>query len=294
MITNLPPLSSLLAFDAAARHCSFTKAAKELYISQPAVSRRVATLENNLNLKLFDRSTKPMSLTAEGIELFGVLRSSLSRLETHISDMRARTQQQKFTIVAFAGFLTYWLIPRLPQLHTAFPDIDLRIMTADYDSDLSDGDIHVRFGDGNWPGFESKIVISERVYAVCSPQYIGKRKLPLTLKTLTQERLLQMSKNAGRWFDWDSWFEKVDNKQYHLKNTIEIDSYSMIISAALTGGGIALCWDGLLDPLVSNGALIRVSEDMAVSNEGYFATYKKGTTDEMLAKKVVDWLCNSQ
>jgi len=131
MHSKLPSFSSLLAFDAAARHNSFTKAANDLNVSQPAISRRVSLLEDDLGVKLFDRSTKPMTITPTGDELFDILSSGLSRLEAKVDDIRSRSSNRKFTIIAFPGFLSYWLIPRLPYLRASFPDIDLRIITSD-------------------------------------------------------------------------------------------------------------------------------------------------------------------
>ncbi|WP_420548735.1 LysR substrate-binding domain-containing protein [Curvivirga sp.] len=288
----LPPFTTLLAFDAAARHGTFTRAAAELNVSQPAISRRIALLEEDLGFKLFERTSKPMSLTKEGTELFEVLRSGLSRLETVVSDMRGRHSQRKFTIAAYSGFLSFWLMPKLPELRRNFPNLNLRLITSDYDKGSTGSDITIRFGAGEWDNLQYKKMLDEEVYAVCSPQYLENRDKFLSLADLAQEQLLELSDAPERWFDWKRWFTEVGANQISPKKTLEFDSYSMLVGAAVAGEGVALCWSGLLDAFIQQGSLIRASEEVATSNQGYYATYDSSIEPDSITMKVVDWLCS--
>lgn len=162
MRTILPSFGDLLAFDAAARHGSFTRAARDLNVSQPAISRRVAALEADLGVTLFGRETKPLQLTPTGRMLFDVLRSGLSRLEATIAEIRRTPEARKLTIAAAPGFLTFWLLPRLSRLSASFPGQELQLITGDQPQDLPEADIHVRFGDGNWPGTTAVKIMGKR------------------------------------------------------------------------------------------------------------------------------------
>lgn len=275
MAKNLPPFIDLLAFDAAARHGTFTRAAKELEVSQPAISRRVAALEADLGLQLFLRKTRPLTLTEAGQKLFDVLHTGLSRLEAIVQDIRSHRSEKTITITAGPGFSSFWLLPHLPELCAAFPEHDLRIMSGDRAYEAAEGDLHIRFGEGHWPGQESLKILDEEVFAVCSPAYLKGREVPLSLESLKRERLLQLSDSSDRWYTWQSWFMTTGSKSDIRPRTIDFDSYSLLIGAAVAGQGVALCWSGLLEEYLRSGALIRVSAEAVKSSRGYYATYDR-------------------
>lgn len=290
MSKTLPPFIDLLAFDAAARHGTFTRAAADLRVSQPAISRRVASLEADLGVQLFLRETRPLTLTETGQRLFEVLHSGLSRLEAVVQDIRSRRTSKAITLTADPGFLAFWLLPRLPELSAEFPNYDLRLMSGARSYEAAEGDLHIRFGDGHWPGMESLKILGEDVYAVCSASYLQGRAVPLDLKALKKERLLQLSDPMDRWFTWKSWFKAVGSPLETRPPTYDFDSYSLAVGAALAGHGIALCWSGLLDPYLENGSLIRVSKEAARSSRGYYAVYAQSQSQDgtiaRLAQKI--------
>lgn len=276
----LPAFIDLLAFDAAARNGTFTRAAKDLAVSQPAISRRVAALEADLGVPLFLRDTRPLTLTDAGQRLFEVLRSGLSRLETVVQDIRSRRNEKTLTVTAGPGFSAFWLIPRLPELCAAFPAHDLRIMSGDRAYEAPEGDLHIRFGDSHWPGQEAVKILGEEVYAVCSPVYLQGRSAPLALEALKRERLLQLADPLDRWYTWQSWCIAAGSPTATGLRTLDFDSYSLLIGAALAGQGIALCWSGLLDSHLRSGALVQVSAEAVKSTRGYYATYAQTTAPD--------------
>lgn len=291
---RLPSFSNLIAFDAIARHGTLTRAAKELNVSQPAISRRLAALEADLGHPLFDRRTKPLTLTKSGEELFAVLRSGLSRLETVIRRLRSSTDSESVTISAGSGLAAYWLIPRLPKMQAAFPTLRLQIVSQSHQHEQDGaGDLQIRFGEGSWPATESTKMLGEEVFPVCSPLHLGRRRIPLSLDQLKVASLLDMKVDNQPWHDWGSWFETAGAAVSRPPNILYFDSYPLVVGAALAGQGICLCWAGLLDGLLGSGALVRLSPISIPSRRGYFVTHEVGLPPDAPARAIARWLLDS-
>jgi len=290
---TLPPFSALIAFDAAARHGTFTKAAQEQNVSQPAISRRVAMLERDLGCTLFDRTSKPMALTENGARLFETLRMGLSRLELVVEEIRGETGSKTISISASSGFASFWLIPRLSELRERFPTIVARVINEDTEAKRPISDLQIRFGDGNWPETTNQKILGEHVFPVASPLYLKQRPLPLSLDDLHAEHLLQIDVGLKHWHDWKSWFAHHGVAWKESRQTTKFDSYVVMISAALAGQGICLCWDGLLDTFLSSGALVRVAPESVRSNRGYHITHLPDLPEESVIRQVAQWLSDA-
>ncbi len=284
---RLPPFSALSAFDAVARHGTLTRAALELNVSQPAVSRRVAALEADLGTPMFGRDTRPLRLTAEGRRLFEVLRATLSRLEHVVQEIRGARPGQKIVLGVDPGFASYWLLPRLPRLQAAFADYSLRILTGDFTDDRDNVDLLIEFG----PGRASSVgrILGENVFAVCSPAYLAGRRRMLGLDELREQRLLWLEDKHERWYSWKSWFETL-RKPLTAKalKTVSFNDYSLLLSAALAGQGVALGWDGLIDQFLESGSLMRVSKESVRSERGYYVSCT--ARENLAAQRVAQWL----
>lgn len=288
---RLPSFSNLIAFDAAARHGTLTRAAEELNVSQPALSRRIAVLEADLGRPLFDRSTKPLSLTKHGTELFEVLRPGLSRLESVIARLRGSRESDTVTISAGAGFASYWLIPRLPAMQAAFPKLRLRIISQSHEhEDDPSGDLQIRFGAGGWEGTASTQMLGEQVFPVCSPLHLGRRRVPWSLEQLKGAQLLDMKVRKQPWYDWNSWFVAIGAPARSRLRVVYFDSYPLVVSAALAGQGVCLCWGGLLDSFLAAGALVRLAPLVATSSRGYFVTHDADLPRDAPARALARWL----
>lgn len=288
---RLPSFSNLIAFDAVARHGTLTRAGVELNVSQPAISRRIAALEADLGRTLFNRSTKPLTLTKAGVELFEVLRSGLSRLESAIARIRHDTDVDTVTISAGSGFAAYWLIPRLPEMQAAFPRLRLRIVSQSHSEEVDTaGDLQVRFGDGVWDGVAVCKMFGEQVFPVCSPLYLERRRGRLTMAQLQAANLLDMKVTRQPWYDWISWFETVGVLPKAALDVVYFDSYPLVVSAALAGQGVCLGWAGLLDEFLASGALVRVTGHAATSSRGYFVTHDPVLTAESPVPAITGWL----
>lgn len=290
-MVRLPAFSSLLAFDAVARHKTFSRAAIELNVTQPAVSRRIQALEMDLGCALFDRRTKPLKLTQAGDELHWVLRTGLSRLEGIVERIRDSRLAESVTISAGGGLAAYWLTPRLAAMQAAFPQLVLRIVTQSHTAtDDESGDLQLRFGDGHWPHLSVSKLFGEKVFPVCSPLYLVKQSKPLDSRQISSARLLEMKVSRQPWFDWRDWLQMAGAAPQKTYDRVLFDSYPLVVSAALAGQGICLAWEGLLDEFLKTGALVQVSTLMAESERGYFVTHATDLPADSAIRSVAEWL----
>jgi len=289
-VIRLPAFSSLLAFDAVARHGSLTSAAAELNVTQPAISRRIAHAEADLGCALIDRSTRPVGLTEQGVLLFDVLRSGLSRLETVVERIRCDVSEDTISISAGSGLAAYWLIPRLPDMQVEFPDAVIGIISQSHSDRNTVGDIQIRFGDGVWPGFETTKILGEEVFPVASPLLLENQVAPMSLDDLEKFQLLGLQENDGQWYDWTTWFPAVGRTAPRRIRSLDFDNYALMVNAALAGQGICLCWSGLLDDFLSSGGLVRVTEQSASSDRGYFVTHREHLPSDSPVRALATWL----
>jgi DNA-binding transcriptional LysR family regulator len=285
--SRLPSFSSLIAFDAAARHGSFTLAARELNVSQPAVSRRIAVLEADLGMAMFAREIRPLRLTANGKSLFDAWQASMGRLEEAVEHLRNVRPGNSITIGATSCFASYWLLPRWPKLQAAFSNHSLRLLTGDLSDESDKVDVRVEFGSGRRENVGR--ILQEKVYCVCSPTYLQGRPRMLSLAELRESQLLRLGDEQKRWYSWKTWFAALgQNVREDKLKTIRLDDYSLIIEAALAGRGIALGWNGLLDSLLSNGSLVRVTNELAQSSRGYYVSCLN--QEHEATREVCNWM----
>src|SRR5712691_991791 len=177
MLRRLPPLNALKVFEAAARSESFTRAAKELCVTQGAVSQQVKALESTLGVKLFNRVRQRLVLTEAGRRYLAVVRDALDRIAVGTERLVQRQTSGALTVSASPDFAAKWLVHRLGRFAEAHPGIDLRVSaTMDHvDFAREDVDIAVRHGDGNWAGLDVTRLTSEHLFAVCSPKLVTVR-----------------------------------------------------------------------------------------------------------------------
>src|SRR5262245_49989621 len=178
MPRRLPPLNALKAFEAAARHESFTRAAEELCVSQGAVSQQVKALEADLGLKLFNREWQRLVITLAGREYLEVIRNALDQISTGTDRLLKHQRTGRLTVSISPDFAAKWLVPRLGHFTEAHPEIDLRISATMPHVDFAreDIDIAVRHGEGDWAGLHATRLCAEQLFAVCSPRLIAGEK----------------------------------------------------------------------------------------------------------------------
>jgi LysR family glycine cleavage system transcriptional activator len=180
MARRLPQLNALKAFEAAARHVSFTRAADELCVTQGAVSHQVKALESELGVKLFNRERQRLIITEAGREYLAIVRDALDRIAMGTERLVQRQSSGALTVSTSPDFAAKWLVHRLGRFAEAHPEIDLRVSATMHHVDFAreDVDVAVRHGDGHWPGLHATRLCAEHLFAVCSPRLASGLKRP--------------------------------------------------------------------------------------------------------------------
>lgn len=287
MSSRLPPFSGLTAFYAAVRHGTLTGAARELNVSQPAVSRRIAALEEDLGCRLFDRSHKPARLTQQGREMMRALRTGFGQIEAAAETIRRGNAKRVVTVTGPSGFVGFWLIPKLAELEAAFPELTIRIMSQEYGDPDRSGDVSIRYGLASEAEPLARRILGNEVFPVASPHYLARHDSPPDLAKLT---LLTMESARQHWHDWPSWFEAAGERMPAGVRQLDFNSYAMLVNAALAGQGVCLCWSGLLDSFLNTGAMVRLDGPSARSVRGYFITRRDGLAASAEVTGIHDWI----
>ena len=238
---RLPPLNSLRAFEAAARHLSFSKAAQELFVTPAAISHQIKTLEEHLGVKLFRRVNNGLLLTDSGQAALPSLRVGFEHLASAVELAQTSHLRCVLTISAAHSFAGKWLIPRLDRFSQIHPDIDVRIDATSRLTDFARDkvDLALRYGSGNYPGLHADCLLVDEVIPICSP-LLQQGEHPLqTPSDLRHHRLIHMDEPAG-WPDWKMWLLSAGVEDVDWLSGSRFTGSSMAIQAAIEGQGIAL------------------------------------------------------
>lgn len=268
MSRRFPPLNALKAFEAAARHLSFTKAAEELFVTQAAVSHQIKALEDFLSIKLFIRKNRSLLLSEEGQSYYYEIKDVFQNLLDATERLQARGEKGVLTVAVPPSFASQWLVPRISLFSQQNRDIDVRIQAVDYDQGfLSDDiDIAIYFGLGRWSGVHADKLHTEYRTPVCSPMLFQSDK-PLTeLADLKHHQLLHDFSREG----WQQWIKHF-NVPGVTVNQGPIFSHSMLVlQAAALGQGIALADSLLARPEIDSGRLVCPFEEKLISKSAYY------------------------
>src|SRR3954470_19693180 len=203
MRPRLPPLNALKAFEAAARHESFTRAAEELCVTQGAVSHQVKGLEAELAVKLFNRERQRLIITEAGRDYLSVVRDALDRIAAGTERLLQRQSTDLLTRRPSPDFAAKWLVHRLGHFAEAHSGIDLRVSATLHPVDFAreEVDLAVRHGDGNWPGLDTVQLSGEQLFAVCSPTLLATRRRRVTPAEFLKFPLIHLD-NREEWTRW--------------------------------------------------------------------------------------------
>src|SRR6516225_943360 len=254
MRPRLPPLNNLKAFEAAARHESFTRAAEELCVTQGAVSQQVKALEEGLGIKLFNRERQRLIITEAGRDYLMVVRDALDRIAIGTERLLQRQNSGVLTVSTSPDFAAKWLVHRLGHFAEAHAGIDLRVLATMHHVDFAreDVDMAVRHGDGNWPGLDAAQLSNEQLFAICSPKLVSGRRLGKPADIL-KFPLIHFDSRA----DWTKWLRVAGISDTDAKHGPVLNRASMVIDAAINGQGIALARTTLAAWDLINGRLVR-------------------------------------
>jgi LysR family transcriptional regulator, glycine cleavage system transcriptional activator len=255
MRPHLPPLNALKAFEAAARHESFTRAAEELCVTQGAVSHQVKALEAELAVKLFNRERQRLIITEAGRDYLTVVRDALDRIAIGTERLLQRQNAGVLTVSTSPDFAAKWLVHRLGHFAEAHAEIDLRISATLHHVDFAreEVDLAVRHGDGNWPGLDTVRLSSEQLFAVCSPKLLSGRHRLSKPADILKFPLIHMDSRT----DWNNWLQEAGLDEAGVTHGPVLNRASMVIDAAINGQGVALARTTLAAWDLINGRLMR-------------------------------------
>jgi LysR family transcriptional regulator, glycine cleavage system transcriptional activator len=294
---RLPALESLRVFEAAARHVSFTKAARELSVTPAAVSQRVQSLEAELRLVLFRRLTRRLELTRDGERLAAGVREALERIARALGDLDGRADLGPLTVSMLPSFAARWLIPRLQRFRLTHPDIEIRISADDRSTDLwaADGpDLAIRYGLGRYPGLATFPLMPDSIGPVCTPELLARHAPARTVDALLAMPLLHdsVAERDDSGTCWQSWLEHLGfaRDDRRLAAGLRFSHAHFAIQAALLGQGVALARTSLAADDLATGRLVRAWPEVAPTNYRYFLLCRPETADRRKVACFRDWL----
>jgi len=254
MRRKIPSTAALIAFEAAARHESFTRAAEELALTQGAVCRQIGGLEEFLGLALFRRSRRGVKLTEAGLSYARRIAAQLDAVERDTLSVMGQQGTQSLELALVPTFGTQWLLPRLPRFQALHPQITVNLTnrTRPFLFADTDFDAAIYFGDGDWSGTEAHYLMPEDLQPVCSPALLRDGE-PLDAERLAAMPLLQQT---TRPYAWRQWFDSLGLKVARDMTGPRLELFSMLAQAAEHGMGVALIPPFLIQRELAEGRLV--------------------------------------
>lgn len=257
-IKPLPPMNSLIVFEAAARHLSFTQAANQLNVTQGAISRQIRQLEEYLGRELFVRANRNLYLTPTGLQYYQTIYNSLLEVSKATAEVKKWKGEDQVTVATTNAMAALWLLPRVADFQQ-HEGVDIRILTIENILDLNKVDCDVALFYCKKPpvDMQATTLFAEEVFPVCSPSYLSKLNAESDPHKIFSQHLLYLDESQKDWVTWSEWFELVGLPVITPKNKMNINNYPLVIQAAIHGQGVALAWGSLLDDHLEKGTLVR-------------------------------------
>lgn len=275
---RLPSSGALFLFEAAARHENFTRAAEEMNVTQPAVSRALAALEDHLGTKLFHRGKVGARLTEEGKILKEAVMAGFAQIDHGLTRLDARRSgKTQVTLSVSTAFTTHWLIPRISRCQAAFPDLDLRfqLIAGPVNGPLGNVDMAMRYvAPGDVTG---RFIMHEAYLPVCSPGYLA---VPGDQRTFIQLEGDKPSHFSGV----DGWTGEKANVQ------LAFSDYAIVVQAALAGQGVAAGWLNIVAHWLNGGQLVPASDVMTLPGRVCQLVTRNETPNAAVVAAIAEWL----
>jgi LysR family glycine cleavage system transcriptional activator len=294
MRRKIPATHTLLCFEAAARHESYTRAAQELALTQSAVSRQVAALEEYLGQALFTRTRHGVALTPRGREYAVQVAERLLALERDtLNAMSSQGTQGAVHLAAVPTFATRWLIPHLPQWQALHPDVLVHIETRTRPFLFSDTGFDAALYAGtaeqvaNWAGTQATLLVGEEVVPVCAPSLLGPTTRAITPQAVATLPLLQQS---TRPFGWSQWFTAMGVVVPHALSGPRYELFSMTATAAIHGLGVALVPRLLIATELKRGDLVVACDQPLRGERAYYLVTPSGKPEPPALVHFRNWV----
>lgn len=286
---KLPPLNALKAFESAARHLNFTKAADELFVTQAAVSHQIKLLEDFLDIQLFHRKNRVLELTELGLQYFDEIRPLLEQIAKATDKIRSKNSRQILTISVPQTFGMQWLVPRLNDFHEKYPDIEVRIKGVDQDEGLlgKEIDVAIYYGSGKWENVEFIRLTEAPLVILASPKFLQENPLS-SPKDLIGKTLLHV-------FSRNKWKRTIEH--FGLNDQIDVNEIGsmfshtfMAIQAAMHQQGVAIANKTLAQHELEQGNLVEPFPTGLIDEKSFYVVYPPEMSEVAKVQHFVQWI----
>ena len=291
---RLPPLKSLVYFEAAARLQSFTRASIELNVTQGAVSRQIRQLESFLGRQLFVRKKRQIFLTDDGHNYYVSIAHLLRQIGEVTNNLVNPSAPDQVTLMTSSALASMYLLPKIPAFRQIHGDIQIRIVARDDLSKLDDADhdMALYYCRKPPPDRDSIVLFHEHVFPVCSPDYFSSHRAQFDTAEKLNTNLIWLESDED-WINWPEWLRAMEIEIETFHNRLVVNHYPMVIQAALAGQGVALAWANLVDAELERGALIRPLKESLRTDAGFYLMLPTGQETSKHTQIFRDWLRNN-
>jgi len=294
MHSHLPPLSTLRAFEAAARHVSFSKAADELNVTPAAVSHQIHALEQDLGVRLFHRLNRSIELTTSAQILLPGLTEAFAGIQSSVRRLRAHNDTGTLTVTASPSFAAKWLVLRLHRFHDLCPQIDVRISATDEVVELTKGDfdVEVRYGTGKYPGLDVELLFTNEVFPACSPQLLTagpplRTPDDLPLHNLIHDQAIERDPLVPT---WPMWLKAAGVKNIPAAGGLSFNNMHLSLDAAIAGHGVVLAYSTIAAADLAAGRLVRLFSLALPDQFAYYIVTAPGALERPKVTAFRNWL----
>ena len=285
-------MTALRAFDAVARHLNFRKAAAELNVTHAAVSHQIKSLEAELGVSLFERTSRSVRLTKAAKLYFPVVENSLSALEQATLRVRKQTKHDVLHVRSYGSFITMWLTPRLSAFQNQHPRLRIRLVSSFEDFGFDGFDVGVFKSLQDDDRYLREALFRTEIFPVCSPDTLKGQELPANPSILQDHRLLNVPANETELNDWDIWADAANVPRNSSNIHATFDTYPLARDAALKGMGIAMARHPFAATDIQSGRLVRPVQAAAPEPGEWYLYVRKQIATEPRTRTFCEWLRN--
>ncbi|OIQ32918.1 MAG: LysR family transcriptional regulator [Alphaproteobacteria bacterium MedPE-SWcel] len=286
---DLPPLTTLTAFEAAARHLSFKQAAEELSVTPGAVSHQIKALEGELGVTLFQRKHRGVELTLPGRTLYDALAVSFTRISQSLQTVRDHGSAGVVTVGSTTAMASLWLSPAVIRFWRAHPEVNINQVVRDKAFTTSaELDLYIWYGREKDPRLEQFPLYRDRLLPVTAADKAAELK-GADLETLARQRLIHLEGDDISWTKWHDWFRQLGYRG-PVASGIRVNNYSIALQAAQDGAGLTLGWEQLIRPVLNRGDLQIIAPHVLSAPQKFYLICKPEEELTPSARMLRDWI----
>ncbi|RKH06529.1 LysR substrate-binding domain-containing protein [Corallococcus carmarthensis] len=281
-------LPALAAFESAARHQNFARAAEELHLTASAVSHHVRKLEDRLGVVLFQRHARGVALTAEGRQLADAASTALSDMDNVLGGLKHSRDEDAVVRVTTVHSLTYaWLLPRMPGFTALHPRVRIHVDTEMALTRFDEGgpDLGIRYGQPPWPGLSAHPLMDDALFPVASPKLAGIEHVREAADVAKLPLIADLTRQG-----WQDWFRSADVRGVRVEERYSFSDTTGALMAAVQGLGAALAREKIVTPYFADNRLIRLPGPIVPTRASYFVVYPAHRRLRPAARLFCDWL----